>query len=250
MSEAFQSALATEGLVWLVMAVALAGLVRGFSGFGSAMIFMPAAASILPPVWAVIAMSIFDIIGPVPNLPGAWRDGHQRNILRMIGGAMIALPLGVAVLTQVPVVPFRWGVSLTVLALLAVLLSGWRYRRALSAATHWVIGALGGALAGSTGLAGPPVVLFHMAGDKTATVIRANLLIYLFAVDVLILGILAVSGLLETTPVVIGALLAPVYLVANILGAALFKRAGGRRYRRFAYLIIAVSAVMALPLFD
>ena len=250
MSGAVQSALATEGLAWLVLAVALAGLVRGFSGFGSAMIFMPAAASILPPVWAVIAMSIFDIIGPVPNLPGAWRDGHRRNILRMIGGAMIALPLGIAVLTRLPVIPFRWVVSVTVLILLAVLISGWRYRRALSASAYWAIGALGGALAGSTGLAGPPVVMFHMARDKAAKVTRANLLVYLFAVDVLILGLLTVNGLLETTPVLIGAVLAPVYLVANLAGAALFRRAGGRRYRGIAFAIIGVSAVLALPVFD
>ncbi|WP_176473849.1 sulfite exporter TauE/SafE family protein [Actibacterium ureilyticum] len=250
MSAAFQSALATPGLVWLVLAVALAGVVRGFSGFGSAMIFMPVAASILPPVWAVAAMSIFDIIGPVPNLPGAWRDGHRRNILRMIGGAMIALPLGIAVLTRLPVVPFRWTVSVTVLILLAVLISGWRYRRALSAKAWWAIGALGGALAGSTGLAGPPVVLFHMAGDKAADVIRANLLVYLFVVDVLILAVLSASGLLALVPVLIGALLAPVYLLANLAGAALFQRAGGRRYRGIAFAIIGVSAVLALPVLD
>ena len=34
-------ALQFEGLIWLITAALLAGFVRGFSGFGSALIFMP-----------------------------------------------------------------------------------------------------------------------------------------------------------------------------------------------------------------
>ena len=34
-------ALQFEGLIWLLTAAVLAGFVRGFSGFGAALIFMP-----------------------------------------------------------------------------------------------------------------------------------------------------------------------------------------------------------------
>ena len=44
-------ALQFEGLIWLITAALLAGFVRGFSGFGSALIFMPLAGQFLPPLW-------------------------------------------------------------------------------------------------------------------------------------------------------------------------------------------------------
>ena len=46
MPETLTSLLQIDGLVWLFTAVFIAGLVRGFAGFGSGMIIMPAASSI------------------------------------------------------------------------------------------------------------------------------------------------------------------------------------------------------------
>mgnify|MGYP004045007789 CR=1 FL=1 len=43
--------------------------VRGFSGFGSALIFMPLAGQFLPPLWCIMTLVAMDIFGPVPNLP-------------------------------------------------------------------------------------------------------------------------------------------------------------------------------------
>ena len=46
--------LSFDGLAWLIITVIFAGIVRGFSGFGTALIFMPIAASVTSPVWAII----------------------------------------------------------------------------------------------------------------------------------------------------------------------------------------------------
>ena len=50
-----------DGLAWLIITVVFAGLVRGFAGFGTALVFMPIAASVTSPVWAIIIMMSFDI---------------------------------------------------------------------------------------------------------------------------------------------------------------------------------------------
>src|SRR5882672_12486218 len=49
-----------ERFAWVAAAAALAGLVRGFSGFGSAMIFVPVASAIYEPRIAVVLLFIFD----------------------------------------------------------------------------------------------------------------------------------------------------------------------------------------------
>ena len=45
-----EQTLSFDGLVWLIIAVIFAGLVRGFVGFGTALIFMPIAASVTSPI--------------------------------------------------------------------------------------------------------------------------------------------------------------------------------------------------------
>ena len=52
MADALAQALALPGLPWLVLAATLAGLVRGFSGFGSGLVYMPIAGAVLPPAQA------------------------------------------------------------------------------------------------------------------------------------------------------------------------------------------------------
>ena len=71
MSEVIAQALAVPGIAWVFGAAFVAGLVRGFAGFGTAMIFLPIATQMLEPVWAVIVLILMDVIGPLPALPRA-----------------------------------------------------------------------------------------------------------------------------------------------------------------------------------
>ena len=132
MPELWSQALAQPGLIWLLGAALVAGLVRGFSGFGTAMVYLPVAGTFLDPFAALTTLLVMDLIGPLPNVPRALRDRHPGDMSRLTLGLIIALPIGVLVLTQVPVEAFRYGVSLIALALLVLLISGYRYRGALT----------------------------------------------------------------------------------------------------------------------
>ena len=112
--------LATEGLWLLIVGAALAGVVRGFSGFGTAMIYLPFASQVLPPVWVLITLLVFDIFGPIPAVPRALRDGHPRDVLRLGAGAVVGLPLGVLLLTSMAPEVFRYGVSGVTLLLFTI----------------------------------------------------------------------------------------------------------------------------------
>ncbi|MEL7116914.1 MAG: sulfite exporter TauE/SafE family protein, partial [Pseudomonadota bacterium] len=80
MIDLFQQALAAEGLWLLAIGALLAGLVRGFSGFGTAMVYLPFAAEVFPPVWVLITLLVIDGLGPIPAVPRALRDGQPRDV--------------------------------------------------------------------------------------------------------------------------------------------------------------------------
>ena len=93
MPDILTEALAFDGLALLVLAAFLAGSVRGFSGFGTALVFVPLAAQVLPPLWTVIVVIVMDLFGPLPNIPRAYRDRHPGDIGRLVAGLVLALPL-------------------------------------------------------------------------------------------------------------------------------------------------------------
>jgi uncharacterized membrane protein YfcA len=248
MPEALAAALATDGLIWLALGVITAGLVRGFAGFGSAMIIMPVASSILSPFAAIAFLTIVEFFGPLPNLPDALRRGNRQDVARLLIGALIALPFGLWALSRLPPDVFGWGVSIIVLAVLALLIVGWRYGRPLGTAMLSGVGALGGFLSGVSGLPGPPVIMLYMSSRLPPSVIRANFLLYLFGIDLMMLVWLSWLGRLDAATFVIGGLLIPPYVAANVLGARLFRPEAEQKFRMIAYIIIAASAILGLPL--
>src|ERR1700760_4759929 len=112
-----------------ICAIALiSGIARGFSGFGSALIFMPLASSIAAPRLVAALLLVIDFVGATPLIPNAWKQADRKATAIMALGALVGVPIGTWLLTRLEPVTVRWIISGFVLALLALLLSGWRYR--------------------------------------------------------------------------------------------------------------------------
>ena len=245
-----EQALQFEGLTWLIVAVVLSGLVRGFAGFGTALVFMPIAASVTSPIWAIIIMMSFDLLGPIALLPRAWRDGETREITFLGIGALVGLPFGVYFLTKMDPIIFRWMVSSLSLVMLTFLVSGWRYKNPMNIAMMTFVGLISGFLAGIAALPGPPVILSYISGSRPASVIRGNTMMYLFLVDIMTFIVFLIKGLLVLLPFIVGLFLAIPYALAAIVGQRIFNPKKEYIYRRVAYGLIAVSALVGLPIWS
>lgn len=248
MPEVLTSLLAIEGLGWLLLAVFVAGLVRGFVGFGSAMIIMPVASSVLSPVEAVIFLMAAEMLGPLPNLPAAWRDGAPRDVGRLMIGAVLALPLGLWCLSRMDPGTFGWLISVIVIVLLVLIVSGWRYRGELTRGLTMMTGGLGGFMTGFSGIPGPPVIMLYMASKLPIATIRANFLLYLLAIDIVLFPLMWVLGLMVWKIALLGLIFGIPNVIANMLGARLFNPEAERMFRSVAYLVIACSAILGLPI--
>jgi len=113
-----------------------------------------------------------------------------------------------------------------------------------------VWGGVGGFLGGLVGVPGPPVIMLYMASARPIAAIRANFLLYLLGVDVLMIGIFAATGLLDLLAITVGLICVPVYMCANVLGAWLFDPKAERLFRSVAYIVIALSAIVGLPVWS
>lgn len=242
--------LAAGGWAVLTGTVLLTGAVRGFSGFGTALVFLPLAAMVVQPVAALVLMLLLELIGPLVLVRRAWAEAERRAVGIMALGMLAGLVPGVALLLRLPVEAFRWLVAVVALLAVTAIASGWRWTGSRGAATQAGVGLVSGFMGGVTGLAGPPVVVFTLASPLPATVVRANLILYLLVLDVAFLALLIWNGAFVWGHLLAALLLAPVFVLGNLAGAAVFRALPGESgtYRAVALGLITASAVVGLPL--
>src|SRR5689334_3939690 len=95
----------------------IAGISRGFSGFGAALIFMPLASSVAPPRLAAALLLIIDFVSAAPLIPNAWREADRKATMIMVVGSAVSIPIGTYFLTRLDPVITRWIISAFVAAL-------------------------------------------------------------------------------------------------------------------------------------
>ena len=110
------------------MIAALSGFVRGFSGFGSALIYIPLIAAVYEPRIAAPTLLLIDLIGSAPFTIRELPRCNWREVGPVTTAAALAVPFGIMALVLIDPIVLRWFIAALVLGLLAVLVSGWRYR--------------------------------------------------------------------------------------------------------------------------
>ena len=250
LSAGLAEAVALDGLIWLVLAAFLAGLIRGFSGFGSAMVFLPVAGQFVSPIWALSILAVMDLFGPLPLLRAASKKVMRADLFRLISAMLLVLPLALWVLSRSEPILFRYLVSGLTLALLALLLSGLRLPANLPKPLLYMVGVISGVTGGLAGLPGPPVIFYFMASPHAADRVRANTLIYLFSFDVLILMVMILGAYLQFVPILIGLMLAAPIALGNLAGAKIFNPEYEKLYRIIAFCLIAFSAIHSMPVWE
>ncbi|PVA09793.1 hypothetical protein DC366_11775 [Pelagivirga sediminicola] len=247
MPDAALAALALPGFWWLALTIAVAGVVRGFSGFGSALIFVPVAGIFLPPVHVIAIIALVEVASIAALVPRAWGQADRRQVGLLVLAALPTIPLGLIVMDALDATLVRWVVAGFAGGTLAALVLGWRFSASVGVGITLAIGAAAGFMGGMTGLTGPVVVLFYLAARQSARTVRANTILFLGALDLAIVVNLGLRGFDDFSILWLGAILAVPYFIAMMVGQALFHPEHERLYRRAALGVIALSVLVGLP---
>src|SRR5258708_1178233 len=155
----------------------VSGMARGFSGFGSALIFMPLASSMAAPRLVPALLLIIHFVAAAPLVPNAGKHADRKATAIMVFGALIGVPIGTYFLSRLDPVTTRWIISTFVFALLMLLLSGWRYRGKEFSALSIGIGGLSGFFSGLAQTGGPPVLGCWVRRPLPSPLARAHTLL-------------------------------------------------------------------------
>jgi uncharacterized membrane protein YfcA len=235
--------------VWLsiaVGAVLAAGIaLQAALGFGASMLASPILLALLEPVQVVSLLLVCGLlVGPLILAEGGQRMRVQwKEAGGLLAAAAVGLPLGVVVLGALGKQPMQLLVG--VLVLLSLVAQRVRPARRTGPVSGAVAGMASGVLTTSTGLNGPPLILWLRGRGHSPEVFRATITVVFLATSVFGL----VSLIIGADPKLSAGLLAAAVLgtlAGWAVGARVFWRMEARHHRRAVTVLLVAAAIASL----
>ena len=239
---------APEVVLLAIAIAAIAGIVRGITGFGGAMVMSPPMALLLGTLTAVPVVLLLESVAAIPMLVQLRKLVRWRVIGPILAMACLTVPLGTWILMTVDPQVMRRVIAGVVIVFSLILLQGWRYHGAQRLPTGLGLGAVAGTMVGATSMGGPPVILYLLAGPDPIATTRANLTYFVGGISFAGVVLLWINGVLGTGGLLLAAALAPGYYGGMVLGTRLFRRLDDQRFRRFTLglmLVVATGILVA-----
>ena len=232
----------TSHLALFSATACVAGLVRGFSGFGGPATISLILTQLFAPAALLPKILLLDICA-LPIL--IWNVRHHtvwRLSLPMALAAASVSPFGLYAMH--PVLLKRM-IGLACLVGIAVAMGGYRFSTPPSMGMNISAAVVFGFILSSTFIAVPMVTYFFLM-PMPAERIRATVISF----SILVMPTLAVQafakGMLDVTEVLPIALAGTVYFVMIAVGSMLFERVSGNNYRKVVMGLLLVLSVAAI----
>jgi len=233
-------------LVFAALTVFVAGLMRGFAGFGSAILMAPVLAVLMGPAHMVPLVACLELPMGAMLFVGVRKDVDWRFVGPLSVIAMIAMPLGVWLLLSLDAATLTKSVSVIVLLFVVVLVSGWRYRGPRPLPLTLGIGGISGAMMATTSVGGPPVLIYMLAAELPAAIVRANIVAYYLMTGFVLIAMVMIVSPTGLAALVDAVLLLPIILSGSWIGSCLAGRASDGLYRGIAYAFLTAAGLIGL----
>ena len=233
-------------LAYAMAVVLLAGVVRGFAGFGFSALTVAGMSLFFSPAQVVPVAFVLEVLASLALLQSVWREIDWDWLRPLLIGNAVAIPLGVWMLAVVPEGPLRAIVSIVILTAAVLLLSGikapWPDTPGLRLGTGFVSGIFNGLAA----IGGMAVAVMLFATSISGAAARATLIALFFATDLYSLAWAGGNGLLDSMLLRwVGWLLVPM-LIGIAIGRQHFLRVDEAGFRRGVLRVLAIMAGLGL----
>ncbi|MGI9409108.1 MAG: TSUP family transporter [Hyphomicrobiaceae bacterium] len=227
-------------------AVAIAGFMRGFLGFGGAVVIIMTLNALLGAHYAVPVACLAGLPATVQLLPSAVRHSDRSFVLPFAVASMLAIPIGTVVLVVLDPGLMKVVVSALVLVVVALLYCGWRAATRPTTSAIFGAGVGAGLIQGVAGVGGPPTVAMSLAQPGDAETQRANVIGAITALSVGPVVPLWYFGLFTKQVVLLSLAIVPLYMLSTFIGARYFSGNGREHYRNGALIALGLMGCVTL----
>jgi uncharacterized membrane protein YfcA len=238
--------LSLAGLMIVATAVFLAGLIRGFAGFGLSAVVMASAATILPPIELIPMCYLLEGAASLAMFRGGIADANMKIVWGLVICSAIGMPLGLLATTSIDVETSR---NLALSLILTLTLAQFFKLRPTFLATPkglYASGLTAGIASGLASVGGMVIALYVLASDTQPKQMRASLVMFLCISMFTSLVWLIAYDVMSMQAVWRGALMAPVVLLGVFAGIWLFRPAYEPLYKVVCLTLLTLLSAKGL----
>jgi hypothetical protein len=232
-------------IAWLLLTAFIASYVRAFTGFGAALVAVPALVLILPPSDAVPLAMALDMCVGLLLLRSVIRTGIAWGPVKLLLiAALLSMPFGAWMLHVIPLRLAYLSIAVIVFVSTSFLALGFRATTNPGTFTTLIAGGLSGILGGAFGMTGPPVVLLFYSSPMAKRTSRATIMAYFVVTtaEYLLLTVATRTSIEWLRPLL---LMFPFILLGTYLGQKTFSKTGEKVFRWVACSLLYTLSVSA-----
>ncbi|UUX51307.1 sulfite exporter TauE/SafE family protein [Nisaea acidiphila] len=237
-----------EAHIWAVAVAAtlLGGIVRGFTGFGFALILISTLLLVADPVTVVPLALILDLLAGFTLLPQNYREVHWSGIRLLVLGSILGVPIGFACLLLVEPEPMKIAIYLGILVSVVLIARGFKLAAVPGKAMIAGTGVVSGLMSGAAGIPGPPMVLLYLSSPLPVAITRATGIAFFIFVDILALALAVYKGLIDADMLIRCASLVPVMAIGTSIGHKLFGITRPETVKQAAIVLLGALAIVGI----
>lgn len=233
--------------IWYVLPVVIfAGIVRGYSGFGFAVIAVVGLNFFFEPKQSVAIVLCLDVICSLNLWKQAVKQADFPTLKNLIIGSILGIPIGYSFLLILPSETLKLLICIGILTLAALLFSDFRAFNAAKNKTKIGFGIASGAGTASASIGGPMIVYYMLASSLTTSTQRATMILFFITSEGLAVLTLIMGGIVDSTlPQALLVLTVPT-LIAVYIGQYLFNKKPPQSLKSFALPIMVFVAILGI----
>jgi len=232
--------------LFLIPVVFLAGLVRGYTGFGFAAVAVIGLNLFLVPQLSVPIVLGLDVLCSALLMKQARRDADIPTFKLLALGAVVGIPIGLCLILLLPSEILKLGICLLILSICLLLALDIRFKGTDKAFTKFTFGVLAGAGTSGSSVGGPMIVCYMISSSLSSAKQRGTMILFFVISESIALIALFASGLLDIDVVKLTLMLLLPTLCAVKVGQWLFNRYQPSSFKPIALPIMVIVALLGI----
>jgi uncharacterized membrane protein YfcA len=232
--------------IFLVPIVVIAGVVRGYAGFGFAAVAVVCMNFLLDPQQSIPVIVGLDLLCSAPLLRQAVAQADRPTFKLLTIGSILGIPVGLALLLVLPSTTLKLGICVLILVFTLLLAFDVRFRGTETARTKLGFGIFAGAGTSGSSVGGPIIVCYMLSSQLSSSAQRATMIMFFVVSELVALAALTAGGLINVEVVKMTLILLIPTLIGVRVGQALFNRKPPASLKQFALPLMFMIAVLGI----
>jgi len=238
--------LTTQSYMLLCIIAAIAGIVRGFTGFALSAVALALAVTIIPPIELIPVLWWMEMGASLMLISGNIKDADWRLTAILVTGSFIGVFVGLSLTTSIDAKVSQIVALIILVTLASLQLFKIRLSVLATSPGQMAAGFVAGTVTGLAGIGGMVIALFILSQNTKPSIMRSSMTAFLFLTSFFSFAQHMMFGIMDKTAVLRGLALLPPCLIGVWLGKRLFVPKHEHLYRPICLSLLIGIGLLAL----